>query len=167
MQGSVCEPVDTAGDTIILGTWCCSRGSLSDGLFNGLSSISLHTDFLHLFCLQMQDCVSKAVKAAGDKTIIGASCRDDAELAVAGTVCAVRAGAQLVQGTINGFDRMANLATIIPVLQLKMKLTAVPKESLVELTSLSRFLDEQTNQPHKASLPFVGNSGQSFMKYTF
>lgn len=106
---------------------------------------------------EMQGFFEKAVAVAGD-AVIGAAARDDAELAVAATLCAVRSGARLVQGAINGFENNANLASVIPVLQLKMQKEVIPKDSLAGLTSLSRFLDEQMNQPHKASQPFVGNS---------
>ncbi len=56
-------------------------------------------------------------------TRIGIHTHDDAGCGVANTLAAVRAGAVMVQGTINGYGERvsnANLTTIVPDLQLKM-----------------------------------------------
>ena len=54
---------------------------------------------------------------------VGIHTHNDAECGVANSIAAVRAGATLVQGTINGYGERtgnANLVSILPALQLKM-----------------------------------------------
>ncbi|CAB1106303.1 unnamed protein product [Ectocarpus sp. CCAP 1310/34] len=63
------------------------------------------------------------VKAAYPGTRLGIHCHNDQGLAVANSLQAVRSGADVVQGTVNGIGERtgnANLMTIIPTLQLKM-----------------------------------------------
>ena len=58
-------------------------------------------------------------------TKIGIHTHNDSELAVANALMAVQAGAEQVQGTINGFGERcgnANLVSIIPNLKLKLGL---------------------------------------------
>jgi 2-isopropylmalate synthase len=84
---------------------------------------------------------------------------NDAELAVANTLAAIEAGAQQVQGTINGYGERvgnANLCSIIPNLQLKLGHSCLPPESIVRLTELSRYVSEVGNAPHTLKLPYVG-----------
>jgi 2-isopropylmalate synthase len=84
---------------------------------------------------------------------------NDAELAVANTLAAIEAGAQQVQGTINGYGERvgnANLCSIIPNLQLKLGYSCLPPESIVRLTELSRYVSEVGNAPHSLKLPYVG-----------
>ena len=91
---------------------------------------------------------------------VGVHCHNDQELAVANSLEAVRAGASLVQGTINGVGERtgnANLVSIVPTLQLKMGKLGVG-DGLVELTTLSRFVDELMNRQPQASAPWVGAS---------
>lgn len=93
-------------------------------------------------------------------TRIGVHCHNDMELAVANSISAVRAGASLVQGTVNGYGERtgnANLISIMPTLQLKMGHSCVG-EALKRLTSLSRFVDETANQQSMPSQPYVGIS---------
>lgn len=93
-------------------------------------------------------------------TRIGVHCHNDMDLAVANSLAAVHAGASLVQGTVNGYGERtgnANLMSIIPTLQLKMARSVVG-DRLVDLTGVSRFVDEIANQPHVPSRPFVGSS---------
>ena len=74
---------------------------------------------------------------------LGIHCHNDAELAVANSLAAVRAGATQVQGTINGIgERCGNvdLVSIIANLQLKMGYRCLPAESLRGLTEVSRFV---------------------------
>jgi 2-isopropylmalate synthase len=84
---------------------------------------------------------------------------NDAELAVANTLAAIEAGAEQVQGTINGYGERvgnANLCSIIPNLQLKLGYSCLPAESIVRLTELSRYVSEVGNAPHTLKLPYVG-----------
>ena len=94
-------------------------------------------------------------------TQIGIHTHDDAGCGVANTLAAVRAGAVMVQGTINGYGERvanANLTTIIPDLQLKMGRRCVAPERLRELTELSRYVAEVANIPHDDYFPYVGSS---------
>ncbi|RYD27314.1 MAG: citramalate synthase, partial [Verrucomicrobiaceae bacterium] len=64
-----------------------------------------------------------------------------------------------VQGTINGYGERTgncNLTSVIPILQLKMGLEAVPQ--LDKLRDLSYFVDDVSNNPHFARAPFVGRT---------
>lgn len=85
---------------------------------------------------------------------------DDSGLAVANSLLAVEAGAEVVQGTINGYgERVGNadLCTLIPDLVLKKGLKCLKSEdSLKDLTSVSRFVSEIANKPPAKRAPFVG-----------
>lgn len=92
---------------------------------------------------------------------LGIHTHDDAGMAVANTLLAVQAGIGHLQGTINGYGERcgnANLCTIIPLLQLKMKLPVVTGEQLKNLTKLSHFVAELANLAPQEQQPFVGNS---------
>jgi len=89
-------------------------------------------------------------------------CHDDTGNAVAGSLAAVRAGARMVQGTLNGLGERcgnANLISVIPSLVLKMGYTTgLEAKDLTKLTHLSRLLDERLNRPHDRGAPYVGES---------
>mmetsp|Transcript_29949 Transcript_29949/g.48711 ORF Transcript_29949/g.48711 Transcript_29949/m.48711 type:complete len:650 (-) Transcript_29949:48-1997(-) len=92
---------------------------------------------------------------------LGIHCHNDQELAVANSLAALRAGCSLVQGTVNGVGERtgnANLASLVPTLQLKMGYAGVGRAKLRELTGLSRFVDEMMNRVPAASQPWVGAS---------
>ncbi len=94
-------------------------------------------------------------------TAVGIHTHDDGGCGVANTLAAVQAGAVHVQGTINGYGERvgnANLSTIIPDLQLKMGKQCVPREHLVQLTELSRFVAEVANLALDDHMPYVGPS---------
>jgi 2-isopropylmalate synthase len=94
-------------------------------------------------------------------TRIGIHTHDDAGCGVANTLAAVRAGAVMVQGTINGYGERvsnANLTTIVPDLQLKMGRRCIAPERLRELAELSRYVAEVANIPHDDYFPYVGKS---------
>ena len=95
---------------------------------------------------------------------IGIHTHNDAGLAVANSLEAVRAGAVQVQGTINGFGERtgnANLCSIIPGLELKMGCRAVPPGSLAQLRALSLFVDDLVNLRPDPRAPYVGASSFS------
>ena len=103
----------------------------------------------------MQIC--NAVKTRIPDTPFGIHTHNDCELAVANAIAAVKAGANQIQGTINGYGERTgncNLTSVIPILQLKMALTVVP--NLEKLRDLSYFVDDVSNNPHFARAPFVG-----------
>ena len=90
---------------------------------------------------------------------VGIHTHNDCGLAVANALVAVTAGACQVQGTINGYGERVgncNLVTIVPTLQVKMKLPCVP--DLTRLRELSRFVDELANVPQDIRAPYVGQS---------
>jgi len=92
---------------------------------------------------------------------LGIHCHNDAGLAVANTIAAVQAGCSHVQGTINGYGERAgnaNLCVIIPNLELKLGMRALPEGRLVELTDLSHFTNEIANLPPDSRQPYVGTS---------
>ncbi len=92
---------------------------------------------------------------------IGIHAHNDAELAVANTLAAVKAGVSQVQGTINGYGERcgnANLCSIIPALKLKMGIECVSDEQLARLTELSHYINEMANIIPDAFLPYVGAS---------
>ena len=103
-----------------------------------------------------------AVRAElGPDVRIGIHTHDDGGCGVANSLAAVRAGAVMVQGTINGYGERvanANLVTIVPDLQCKMGFRCVPDDSLRELTSLSRYVADVANIAHDDHLPYVGRS---------
>jgi 2-isopropylmalate synthase len=66
-----------------------------------------------------------------------------------------------VQGTINGYGERTgncNLISVIPLLHLKLKKTAVPQRSLPKLKELSEFVDEIANVRHDPRQPWVGET---------
>jgi 2-isopropylmalate synthase len=90
---------------------------------------------------------------------VGIHTHNDAECAVANALAAVEAGAQQVQGTINGYGERvgnANLCSVVPNLQLKLGYICLPESSLERLTELSRYVSEVGSAPHSLKLPYVG-----------
>ena len=95
------------------------------------------------------------------KTPLGIHCHNDGELAVANSIQAVGEGCMLVQGTINGYGERcgnANLVSIIPLLQLKMRRRCLPPAKLRELAQLSHYVAEICNMPLETNQPFTGRS---------
>ena len=93
--------------------------------------------------------------------VLGIHCHNDGELAVANSLMAVEAGANHVQGTINGFGERcgnANLVSIIPNLVFKMGRSCIGADRLKRLREVARFVDELANLHHDTHQPFVGDS---------
>jgi 2-isopropylmalate synthase len=73
----------------------------------------------------------------------------------------VEAGARLVQGCVNGYGERcgnANLASILPALQLKMGFEVVTAEQLAGLTTTAHYLDEICNLSSDPDRPYVGRN---------
>ena len=90
---------------------------------------------------------------------LGIHAHDDAGMAVANSLLAVRQGVTHIQGTINGYGERcgnANLCTLIPTLQLKMNLPVLDPEQLKTLTKLSRYVAELANMVPVEQQPYVG-----------
>jgi 2-isopropylmalate synthase len=101
------------------------------------------------------------VDALGDAVEIGIHTHDDAGCGVANSLAAVEAGARLVQGCVNGYGERcgnANLATILPALQLKLGFEVVSAEQLASLTRTAHYLDELCNLTPDPDRPYVGRN---------
>ncbi|WP_243366663.1 citramalate synthase [Fundidesulfovibrio soli] len=103
------------------------------------------------------DAVMKALPLAK----IGIHAHNDTDMAVANSLMAVQAGVVQVQGTMNGFGERcgnANLCSIIPTMELKLKKPVLPKGNLALLTAVSRFVDEVANRVPFSRQPYVGEA---------
>lgn len=91
----------------------------------------------------------------------GIHTHNDAGLAVANALSAIRSGCTQVQGTINGIgERVGNcdLITTIANLNLKLNDNCVNKDQLKNLTNLSRLIFETANLAPDTRQPYVGQS---------
>lgn len=101
------------------------------------------------------------VRAALPGVRLGIHAHNDSGAAVANSLCAIRAGATHLQGTINGYGERsgnADLSTLIPNLELKMGIRALPPGRLEQLTRVSRTVAAIVNQPLRLDAPYVGQS---------
>ena len=92
---------------------------------------------------------------------VGIHAHDDTGCGVANSVAAVRAGARHVQGTINGYGERcgnANLCVVIPNLELKLHLRALPAGALARLHEVARFVAEVANLAPNVHMAYVGDS---------
>ena len=97
----------------------------------------------------------------GRQLRLGIHAHNDSELAVANSLAAVNAGAEMVQGTMNGIGERcgnANLISVLANLELKMAAECICAEKLTLLTELSHTVSEIANLNHNTSAPFVGSS---------
>jgi 2-isopropylmalate synthase len=95
------------------------------------------------------------------RTPLGIHTHNDSELAVANSLAAVRAGASMVQGTINGYGERcgnANLVSVIPALKLKLGLDCLTNAQLARLRHVSCNMDELANRTPWSQQPYVGQS---------
>ncbi|QSV45275.1 citramalate synthase [Geobacter benzoatilyticus] len=92
---------------------------------------------------------------------LGIHTHNDSECAVANSIHAVNEGIVQVQGTINGFGERcgnANLCSIIPALNIKMKRECISDEQLRKMRDISRLVYELANISPDKHQPYVGNS---------
>jgi 2-isopropylmalate synthase len=95
------------------------------------------------------------------KCDVGIHCHNDTGLAVANSLCAVRAGASHVQGVMNGYGERcgnANLITIAANLGLKMDCNLKCKSNLPFFRNYSLKIDEVANVQSDARAPYVGEA---------
>jgi len=107
------------------------------------------------------EATAAVVADLGGVAEIGIHTHNDAECAVANSLAAVGAGARLVQGCINGYGERcgnANLASILPALQLKMGFAVVSEEQLASLTPTSHYLDDLCNMTPNPDRAYVGRN---------
>jgi 2-isopropylmalate synthase len=112
---------------------------------------------------ELPDIVAERVHEVRDRFAapVGIHPHNDAGLAVANGLAAVRAGCVQVQGTINGYgERCGNLdlVPLIATLQLKLGYAVLPEASLRRLTEVSQFVAAVANQHPDPHAPYVGRS---------
>jgi len=101
------------------------------------------------------------VQATFPDVALGIHAHNDSGMGDANSLAGIRAGAIHVQGTMNGYGERcgnANLCTVIPNLELKMHLTALPEGQLHTLTHTARAVSSIANQAPYRHAPYVGRS---------
>ncbi len=94
------------------------------------------------------------------RVLLGIHAHNDCEMAVANSLVAIETGIVQVQGTINGIGERcgnANLCSIIPNLELKMKRPALT-DRLSHLKDVSGFVTEIANLMPNKHQPYVGDA---------
>jgi 2-isopropylmalate synthase len=107
------------------------------------------------------EATTAVVADLADRCEVGIHTHNDSECAVANSLAAVEVGARLVQGCVNGYGERcgnANLASILPALQLKMGFEVVSPEQLASLTPTSHYLDELCNMTPNPDRAYVGRN---------
>ena len=92
---------------------------------------------------------------------LGIHAHNDTDMAVANSLVAIEAGIVQVQGTINGIGERcgnANLCSILPNLELKMKRAVLGDRRLVRLRDVSNFVTEIANLMPNKHQPYVGDA---------
>ena len=110
---------------------------------------------------EVADTVTAVREHFGPAVRVGIHLHDDSGCGVANSVAAIRAGAVHVQGTINGYGERcgnANLCVVIPNIELKLKLRALPEGGLARLHEVARFVAEVANFAPNDQMAYVGNS---------
>lgn len=107
--------------------------------------------------------ISGIVRAVRPKinVSLGIHCHNDAGLAVANTIAAVEAGADMVQGTINGYGERCGNADLVPLianLKLKLGINCIDAVQLKNLVHVSHFVSELSNMRQRNDQPYVGES---------
>jgi len=106
--------------------------------------------------------ITMQVVQAFSNVTIGIHAHNDCGMAVANSLMAAKAGAGLIQGTMNGIGERtgnADLCSILPSLVLHMESKVSPgRDGLADLTTTSRFVDEILNRTPNPAAPYVGSS---------
>jgi 2-isopropylmalate synthase len=113
---------------------------------------------------EVYEIVKRITEDLGEDAVIGIHSHNDTDTAVASALSAIEAGAQQVQGCINGYGERtgnANMISVIGNLKLKMGIGAVSDEQLASLTEVSNFVSERVNRSPDQFQPFVGSSAFS------
>src|ERR1051325_9647936 len=118
--------------------------TLAGAMRGGASNLSLRDTNGGTLVDVFKEIVGRVVKEfGGDK--VGVHCHNDSGVGVAVSLAGIRAGATLVQGTMNGYGERvgnANMTTILPNLVLKMGRASRCAANLSQLRDLSLFFDE-------------------------
>jgi 2-isopropylmalate synthase len=110
---------------------------------------------------RVAEAVAATVAALGSTCRVGIHAHNDSGCGVANSLVAVERGADVVQGTINGYGERcgnADLCAIIPNLVLKMGVECVSPADLAKLTDTARFVAELCNVSPDAHQPYVGHN---------
>ena len=94
-------------------------------------------------------------------TPIGIHVHNDAGLAVCNSIYAVKNGATMVQGVVNGYGERcgnANLTTIAADLHFKMGAKFFAAKKMARLRQLSSSIDQIVNLPSDVHAPYVGDA---------
>ena len=92
---------------------------------------------------------------------LGIHAHNDAEMGVANSLVAVSAGAQQIQGTINGIGERcgnANLCSIVANLEIKMKRQVLGEGRLTQLRNVSMYVADIANLLPNKRQPYVGET---------
>lgn len=90
---------------------------------------------------------------------LGIHCHNDGGLAVANSLAAVRGGAAVIQGCVNGYGERTGNADLIALagnLELKLQTRCLPAGRLARLTDVSRAVAALCRVPHAAAQPYAG-----------
>ncbi|MDR1774922.1 MAG: citramalate synthase [Actinomycetes bacterium] len=99
--------------------------------------------------------------APGRSVMLGVHFHNDTGCAVANSLIAAGAGAQMVQGTVNGLGERAGNADLLVTaasLALKRGDTCLSPEQLEQITSVSRFVADVANVKIDVHHPYVGSA---------
>ncbi|HUF34420.1 MAG TPA: citramalate synthase, partial [Gemmatimonadales bacterium] len=112
---------------------------------------------------ELPEVVAERVAALRERLAapLGIHPHNDAGLAVANALAAVRAGCVQVQGTINGYGERCGNVDLVPViatLQLKLGYRVLPDDMLGRLTEVAHFVAAVANQHPDPHAPYVGRS---------
>lgn len=95
------------------------------------------------------------------RTPLGIRAMNDADVAVANTIAAIENGCTWAAGSINGYGERAgaaNLCSILPALELKMRRRSVGAERLKLLHSTARLVADAAGLRLPPSAPYVGDA---------
>jgi 2-isopropylmalate synthase len=110
--------------------------------------------------------VEETLNALGETlhAVLGVHLHNDAGMATASTLMAIKAGCSHIQGTLLGFgERCGNaaLAEIIPSIELKLMYRCIAEGKLEHLFSIARKVAEISNVAVSDSMPYIGVSAFS------
>ena len=110
---------------------------------------------------QVTEIVTAVRAALGPDVRLGMHAHNDSGCAVANTLAAVAAGAEHVQGTVNGYGERtgnADLLTVVANLELKLGRPVLAGDGLAEASRIAHAISEHTNISPYARQPYVGAS---------
>lgn len=137
-----------------------AMGALQSAVNGGANNLSLCETNGGMLPEKIFEIVTDVVKTF-PHVEIGIHAHNDGELAVANSLAAIRAGATLIQGTLNGIGERcgnANLCSIIPNIELKTEYTCIGKKNLSKLKETALIMSARGNYRIPRNLPFVGKS---------